>query len=197
MQEGITKNLIINDQYSNDPIITIDDIELAQFIYLILNNKKISNLITTLRTKTILILGPFDSESKLILDKIKELLPKHNLIPIIFDFKPSKKQDLIETVRTLALLSNFVIVDLSIPAGQLHELASIVRSTYIPFVTIASEDSKQSVMLNEFRHHYWYRDKYFAYSPEKAYKEIPELFESKILPWVKNINKRIRKRRIT
>jgi hypothetical protein len=191
----ITKNLIISDPYSDDPIITIDDIELAQFIYLILNNKKISNLITTMRTKSVLLLSSFDNKSKLVLDKIKELLLKYDFIPIVFDFMPSNKQDLMETIRTLALLSRFVIVDLSIQSGQLHELASLVKETYIPFVTIASEGSKQTRMLNEFRHHYWFRSNYFRYNLDDWQKQIPILFENEIIPWVEDINKRIAEER--
>ncbi len=188
-----TENLNISKDCKGS--LTIDDIEIPQFIYLILNNKKISNLITTMRTKSVLILGSFNDKSKSVLDRLKKILANKNLIPIIFDFKPSEKQDLMETVRTLALLSNFVIVDLSIPAGQLHELASIVRDTYIPFVTIANKDSKQTNMLNEFRHQYWFKSNYFKYSLKDYQKQIPILINNEIFPWVEKINKKLREER--
>ena len=187
----VMKDLVI----SRDPLITIDDIELAQFIYLILNNKKISNLITTMRTKSVLILGSFSDKSKSVLERLKKVLSNKNLIPIIFDFKPSEKQDSMETVRTIALLSNFVIVDLSIPAGQLHELASIVRNTYIPFATIVNDDSKQTSMLNEFRHQYWFKSDYFKYSLKDWQEQIPILFKNEIFPWVEKINKKLKEER--
>jgi len=190
-----TSNLIITSMYSESAKITVDDIELAQFISLVMDNKKISNLINSMRTKSVLILGSFDNKTKLVLDRIKEVIPNYNLIPIVFDFIPSEKQDLIETVKTIALLSSFVIVDLSIPAGQLHELASIVRDTYIPFATIANEDSKQTIMLNEFKHQYWFRSDKFIYSLETYKEQIPSLLENEIIPWVKEINNRLAEER--
>lgn len=190
-----TNNLIITRRFSKGAEINVDDIELAQFISLIMDNKKISNLINSMRTKSVLILGSFNNKTKLVLDRIKEVLPNYNLIPIVFDFIPSEKQDLIETVKTIALLSSFVIVDLSIPAGQLHELASIVRETYIPFATIADKDSKQTIMLNEFRHQYWFRSDKFMYSIEKYKEQIPSLLENEIIPWVKEINNRLAEER--
>jgi hypothetical protein len=41
------------------PEITVDNIEVAQFIYLLLHNKKISNVIDTITSKVVLILGRF------------------------------------------------------------------------------------------------------------------------------------------
>lgn len=39
--------------------IAVDDVEVAQFIYLLINNEKIRNAINTVTSKTVLILGRF------------------------------------------------------------------------------------------------------------------------------------------
>ena len=39
--------------------VTTDDIEVAQFLYLLINNKKIRNVIDTITSKVVLILGRF------------------------------------------------------------------------------------------------------------------------------------------
>lgn len=184
------RDLIISTD--DQPLMTVDDIEVAQFIYMILNNKKIKNVIDTMRTKAVLILGSFEDKSKAVLEIIKDVIRSHNYLPLLFDFKLSDKQELMETVSTLALLSNFVIIDLSIPAGQLHELAKLVPNTYIPFVTIAREGTKVTAMQDEFRHHYWYRNEYFKYSQEKATEDIPILFDTDIIPWVEQTNSKLR-----
>ena len=120
----IMKNLVI----SKNPRITVDDIEIAQFINLIRNNKKFRNIITTMRTKVVLILGSFcnDNKNKItpvkVLYKIKEELIEKNYIPVVFDYDPSNKLDLFNNVKALALLSSFIIIDLSTPAGQLTEI---------------------------------------------------------------------------
>jgi len=48
-------NLIITDD--NEPTITVDNLEVAQFIYLLLNNQKIRDVIDTITSKVVLILG--------------------------------------------------------------------------------------------------------------------------------------------
>lgn len=191
-KETIGIDLIIREK----PLITVGDIEIAQFIYLILNNEKIPNLITTMRTKVVLILGSFDDQSKPILEKIKELLPKHDLIPIVFDFNPPLEQRYIETVKTLALLSKFVIVDLSIRSGQYIEIASIVPETEIPFATIAFEDTKASEMLKIFNAYDWWRKVYFSYPKEGWEIKLPILIEKEIIPWAEEINNKLLKNRM-
>src|SRR5947209_5674044 len=68
-------NLIITNPYTlNMPVITVDNIEVAQFIYLLLNNQKIRDVIDTITSKVVLILGRFTLERKIILDAIREEL---------------------------------------------------------------------------------------------------------------------------
>ena len=58
--EGATqKNLIITK--SDQPEITVDNLEVAQFIYLLLHNNKIRDIIDTTTSKVVLILGRFTS----------------------------------------------------------------------------------------------------------------------------------------
>ena len=48
----------------NEPTVTVDEIEVAQFIYFILNNQKIRNVIDTITSKVVLILGRFTDARK-------------------------------------------------------------------------------------------------------------------------------------
>ncbi len=104
----------------DQPIITVDNLEVAQFIYLILNNKKIHQVIDTITSKTVLILGRFTPERKPILDAIKEELRKRDYLPVLFDFDKSASRDIAEAVSTLAHMARFIIADItdakSIPA---------------------------------------------------------------------------------
>ena len=60
------KNLIITPH--GEPEITVDNLEVAQFIYLLLNNEKIRHVIDTITSKVVLILGRFTEERKAVLD---------------------------------------------------------------------------------------------------------------------------------
>src|SRR5262249_7810145 len=60
------QNLVITDP--DEPEITVDNIEVAQFVYLMLNNQKIREVIDTITSKAVLILGRFTEERKAVLD---------------------------------------------------------------------------------------------------------------------------------
>src|SRR6516164_4315272 len=97
----------------NEPEITVDNIEVAQFVYLMLHNQKVRDVIDTITSKAVLILGRFTEERKAVLDAIREELRKHDYLPILFDFDPTTNQTIIETVKTLAGMSRIVIADLT------------------------------------------------------------------------------------
>jgi sugar/nucleoside kinase (ribokinase family) len=119
-------NLVITDK--NQPVITVDNIKVAQFIYLLLNNQEIRDVIDTITSKAVLILGRFSEERKHVLDAIQDELRRseHNYLPIVFDFQPSANQATLETIKTLASMARFVIADLTDARSVLQELQAIV-----------------------------------------------------------------------
>jgi hypothetical protein len=109
-----------------EPVITVDSIEVAQFVYLLLKNPKIRDVIDTLAKKAVLILGRFTAERKAVLEKVREGLRQNGYVPILFDFDKPSTRDTQETIATLAGLSRFVIADISDPKSVPQELISIV-----------------------------------------------------------------------
>ena len=78
-------NLIVSDY--REPILTVDNLKIAQFIYLLLNNEEIREVIDTITSKVVLILGRFTPERKALLDAIREALRRHDYLPVMFDFE--------------------------------------------------------------------------------------------------------------
>jgi hypothetical protein len=78
----------------DEPVITVDNLEVAQFIYLLLHNEKIRRVIDTITSKAVLILGRFTPERKAVLDAIREALRQRNYLPILFDFEAPASRDL-------------------------------------------------------------------------------------------------------
>ncbi|QNU66929.1 pentapeptide repeat-containing protein [Ruminiclostridium herbifermentans] len=107
--------------------ITTDNLEVAQFIYLMLNNKKIRSVIDSITSKVVLILGRFKEERKEILDAIRDELRKHDYLPVMFDFDKPATRNTQETVLTLASMSKFVVVDMTEPICSPFEIGTIVR----------------------------------------------------------------------
>jgi hypothetical protein len=90
------QNLIITPE--DEPTVTVDNIEVAQFIYLMLNNQKVRDVIDIITSKAVLILGRFTNERRAVLDALREELRKRNYLPILFDFGVPATRDITETV---------------------------------------------------------------------------------------------------
>jgi hypothetical protein len=100
------QNLVITPE--NEPTVTVDNIEIAQFIYLMLNNQKVRDVIDTITSKVVLILGRFTDERKAVLDALREELRKRNYLPILFDFSVPATRDITETISLLARMARFL-----------------------------------------------------------------------------------------
>lgn len=135
---------------NRDGAVTVDDLQVGQFIYLLLNNERVRNVIDTITSKTVLILGRFTSERKEILDIIRKELNKYNYVPILFDFENSEHQSLLETVMTLAGMARFIIADISVATMVREELRSIVEKyPSKPIQPILLSTEKKYVTLPE------------------------------------------------
>jgi uncharacterized protein YjbI with pentapeptide repeats len=147
------RDLIIT--HKGQPTITVDNIKVAQFIYLILNNKEIREAINTLTSKTVLILGRFaPPERKAILDALKDGLREYNLLPIVFDFDHPTNKDFTETIKTLAGLSYFVIADITNPESSPLELQMTLPDYQVPFVPIIQQGEQPFPMMVDLQKKY-------------------------------------------
>ncbi len=144
------KDLIITRK--GQPIITVDNIKVAQFIFLILNNEEIRDVINTLTSKSVLILGRFaDDKRKAILNSLRNSLREYNLLPIVFDFDRPIDRNITETVKTLAGISYFVIADVTSPKSSPLELQAIIPDYQIPVVPIIQGGELSFSMINDLR----------------------------------------------
>jgi len=139
LQGAVQNNLIITEY--DEPQITVDNLEVAQFIYLLLNNAKIRDVIDTITSKIVLILGRFTSERKAVLDALRDELRQKNYSPVLFDFEKPASRDLTETVSILAHLARFIIVDLTDPSSAPHEVATVIPLTVVPVQPLISQES--------------------------------------------------------
>jgi uncharacterized protein YjbI with pentapeptide repeats len=118
------QNLVITD--GKEPEITVDNVEVAQFIYLLLNNQNIRRVVDTVTSKAVLILGRFTQERKPVLEALRKELRQRKYLPILFDFEKSKSRNTDETITLLARMARFVVADISDAKSVLQELRAIV-----------------------------------------------------------------------
>jgi hypothetical protein len=92
----------------------------------LLHNAKIRDVIDTITSKAVLILGRFTDERKKVLDALRDELRKRDYLPILFDFDKPASRTTDETITLLARMARFVIADISDAKSVLQELRAIV-----------------------------------------------------------------------
>jgi len=170
LENTIQKNLSINRV--GDPLITVDNIEVAQFIYLLLNNDKLRDVINTITSKVVLILGRFTKNRKKILDAIREEIRKYDYLPILFDFEKPINRDITETLSILAHIARFIIADITDAKSIPQELKTIVPNLpSVPIVTLLKSGASAYGMFEHFKRFPWVL-------PVYRYKDLKDLTKS-------------------
>ncbi len=183
----MNKLLITADDES---AITVDDIDIAQFIHLLLKREKLRNVIETITSKAVLILGRFTTERKEILDALADELRKYDLLPIIFDFEKASSRDFTETIKVLAGLSFFVIADITKPSSIPKELEATVPDYQIPFITIIEKGEQPYAMFQDYPKKFFWIFSPLAYrSKEDLLSGFKEIFIDRAFEMQKQLAK--------
>jgi uncharacterized protein YjbI with pentapeptide repeats len=163
LERAKQQNLIITPP--REPQITVDNIEVAQFVYLLFHNEKIRDVIDTIGKKGVLLLGRFTEGRIEILEGLRDKLRSLGFVPMVFNFDKPETKDFTETVRLLANLSRFVIVDITNPRSTPLELQAIVPDYMVPFVPILQEGQEPFAMFVDLQNRYdWVLEPVIGYS---------------------------------
>jgi uncharacterized protein YjbI with pentapeptide repeats len=153
------KDLIITPY--DEPEITVDNLEVAQFIYLLLNNERVRHVIDTITSKVVLILGRFTEERKAVLDALREELRQRDYTPVLFDFEKPRSRSTMETISTLAHMARFVIADLTDARSVLQELQAVVPTNpSVPVQPLILATQDEPGMFDYFREYRWMLEPY-------------------------------------
>jgi hypothetical protein len=153
LERAKQQNLVITSR--EEPQITVDNVEVAQFVYLLLHNEKIRDVIDTVTSKAVLILGRFTDERKAVLDALRDELRKRDYLPILFDFDVPATRDITETVSLLARMARFIIADLTDPSSIPKELEAIVPSLAVPVQPLLEGSSRPYAMFKDYWKYEW------------------------------------------
>lgn len=158
-----------------EPAITVDNLEVAQLIYLILNSSKIRDVIDNVTSKMVLILGRFTHERMIVLNAILQEVRKRNYVPVLFNFEKPSSRDMTETVMTLAQLSRFVIADITDARSIPHELMSIVPNIpSVPIQPILISSDKEYGMFEHFERYPWVLETYYYANADELIASIEQ-----------------------
>lgn len=137
-----------------ESVVTVDNLEVAQFVYLLLKNNKIRDVIDTIGKTGVLILGRFTSERKAVLDGLRDRLRELGFVPMMFDFEKPDQRDFTETIRILAGMSRFIIADITNPRSSPLELQATLPDYMVPLVPIIDESEEPFAMFRDLRLRY-------------------------------------------
>jgi len=167
------QNLVITPP--SEPEVTVDNVEVAQFIYLLLHNEKIREAIDTVTSKAVLILGRFTDERKAVLDALRDELRRRNYLPILFDFNVPAARDITETISLLARMARFVVADITDAKSIPQELGVIVpHLPSVPVQPLLLEGSDEYSMFEHFKRYPWVLKTYRYPSPELLIANLAE-----------------------
>jgi hypothetical protein len=156
-------------------VITMDNLAIAQFVYLLLHNERIRDVIETVGKKAILLLGRFAAERKPVLNAIRDVLREHNLIPILFDFEGPRNRDLTETISTLAHLSRAIVADITDPKSVPHELMAVIPGLpSVPVLPILAASAREYGTFEHFTRYPWVADVFHYTGPEELSAWLPK-----------------------
>jgi hypothetical protein len=167
----IQRGLIVTPP--DEPAVTVDDLEVAQFVYLLLHNEKIRRVIDTVGKKGVLLLGRFTEGRIVVLERLREALRKRDYVPIVFNFDKPQTKDFTETVRLLAGLSKFVIADITNPKSAPLELQATVPEIMVPFQPIIQQGETPFAMLQDL----WIKHRDWVFEPIE-YSSVDRLVET-------------------
>ena len=171
------QNLVITKE--DEPTVTVDNIEVAQFIYLLLHNEKIRDVIDTIGKKGVLLLGRFTEGRVAVLERLRDKLRDLGFVPMVFNFDKPETKDFTETVRLLASLAKFVIVDITNPRSAPLELQAAVPDYMVPFVPILQDGEKPFAMFVDLQNKYdWVLQPVIGYT---SVDRLIEMLEEKVV----------------
>jgi uncharacterized protein YjbI with pentapeptide repeats len=166
--DGAQQSQLVITTDEESPVL-VDDLEVAQFIYLLIDNRKLRGVIDTLSTKAVLILGRFTETRLPVLEALRAPLRGRGLLPVIFNFERPPTRTLMETVTTLARLSRFIVADISDPASVPQELYGIVTTTpSVPVQPLLCEGQQPWSMYESIVPYPWVRALLSYRTPQEA-----------------------------
>ena len=141
-----------------------------------LNNQKVRDVIDTITSKVVLILGRFTDERKAVLDALREELRQRDYLPILFDFELPERRNVTETVTLLARMARFIIADLTDPSSIPQELQAIIPSVRVPVQPLLVEGSSLYSMFKDFdpEDFHWVLPVYRYKEPKQLLATLPE-----------------------
>jgi uncharacterized protein YjbI with pentapeptide repeats len=168
------QELIITNAGEHEPVITVDDLETGQMLYLLLKQTHSRVAFGCAMPKGVLVLARRDGgyeEAQSIAARLREL----DYQPILVELSAAQGEKAWEMLQRLASVVGFVIADIGGPeiAPELITLSQRGQTPIIPFAS-AQADSQALRGSALFAQPWVYRPPFFYQQPEELSTTLPE-----------------------
>jgi len=139
------RDLVLTDW--DEPTITIDGFNVAQFMYLFLHTPQIPSIFETVTSQIVLIVGRFGAERKAVLDRLRGALRERNYLPVLLDAKKPERQKFSTLLTVLGHVSRCILADFTQPQTMLEAAECLAAATTAPFLPMLGADAVQEPSL--------------------------------------------------
>ena len=109
--------------------IAVDGLQSAQLVYLLLSGESVSDLLTAVESRLVLVVGSFRADRQSVLDAIRCELRDSNYTAIVAPFTHTTSRELSPKVQKLAKFARFVIADFSDSTSVVQLISDLSSST--------------------------------------------------------------------
>jgi uncharacterized protein YjbI with pentapeptide repeats len=141
--------------------VTVDNLKVAQCIYLLLNTTEIRNVVDIVAKKVALIVGHFAAERKVVLDALRDELRARTYLPVVVNFASPASRNLTKMISTLAHQAQLVIADLTLDTRIPQELAVVVPYlSSVPIQPLIQDGDPGYALCELWQQYPWVLDTY-------------------------------------
>lgn len=157
-----------------EPLVTVDGLEAAQSVHLLLHNKQLRDMLNPAASKFALIVGNFASERKSILNGMRNILRSSNCTPISLDFEKSVSHDIKDSLSALAPMARFIVTDFTNAGSIAQELGRIVSGLRtVPVIPLLSSEIERET-FDHINKYPWLTAIHRYTNPENLYRFLEQ-----------------------
>jgi uncharacterized protein YjbI with pentapeptide repeats len=131
-----------------------NSLRVAQFYDIAEEHGSVADLIAANSRRVVLILGRFLPKRKRVLDRLADALRVRGKAPVIFDFPGPANRELSDTVRFIAGMSQFIVVDMTKASSVPLELQATIPDLMVPVLPIIEAGSNVFAMFADLERRY-------------------------------------------
>jgi uncharacterized protein YjbI with pentapeptide repeats len=173
-------------------VVEVDDIQLAQFHNIVDEWGSVGRLLSATTKRVVLILGRFRPARKRVLNALAAALRRRGKVAVVFDFPSPQDREVSDTVRFIAGMSEFIVVDMTDASSVPLELQATIPDLMVPVLPIVKSGQPVFSMFSDLQRRYFWIQQPVSYD---SAQQLVEHVDDGIIVRARQAAEEIRARR--